>query len=404
MVTRIGAMPDRLQTIVDALSDRLQRSVVVDDPESALIASSRHYGDEDAMRIEALVQRRNPEAVISYLRQHGLLSWTEPVRVPGRLDLGFASRYCIPLRADDEMLGTAYLIDDASLTPDELEAIGSAAKEIVEVLRQRRAREEAQIFVHETALRDLIGSSAATAADAAEELLATGATARGRRYLIMVTSQGDLSKSVSSTEFVRSLRRQGRTVEAGSSLIVAGIENAVVTLVSSPHQDQAISAANRFLDNVENRISHLRSGISLGFSALAEAPSAFRQAMLAVEVATSLNTINRREFGSLGPYGALVGLPDDQDGELLSPLARRFEEVATDDLAATLERYLDEAGDVARTSSALLVHRSTIYYRLGRLEELLGVSLEDGLVRLELHIWLKRRALRTDSGLNTRSR
>ncbi|WP_155361325.1 helix-turn-helix domain-containing protein [Acrocarpospora macrocephala] len=65
----------------------------------------------------------------------------------------------------------------------------------------------------------------------------------------------------------------------------------------------------------------------------------------------------------------------------------------------------DEAGDVGRTSSALFVHRSTVYYRLGRLEELLGVSFEDGLVRLELHIWLKRRALRTSTAaISTRSR
>ncbi len=394
MVTRIGAMPDKLQTIVDTLADRLQRSVVVDDPESALLASSRHYGDEDAMRIEALVQRRNPEAVISYLRQHGLLSWTRPVHVPGRADLGFASRYCIPLRADDEMLGTAYLIDDVALTPDEFEAIDAAAKEIVGVLRQRRAREEAQLLEHEAALRDLIGSADAEAADAAEELLATGTTARGRQYRILVTSPGVSTKGVSSIEFVRSLRRDSRSVEAGSSLIVAGVENAVVTLVSSPHQDQATSAANRFLDTVESRDMALRTGISLGFSALENAPGAFRQALLALEVASSLGTAGRREFESLGPYGSLVGFPGDHDQELLSPLVRRFEDVATDDLATTLERSLDDAGDVARTSRALLVHRSTIYYRLGRLEELLGVSLEDGLVRLELHIWLKRRALR----------
>lgn len=404
MVVRIGAMPDRLQAIVDALADRLQRSVVVDDPESVLIASSRHYGDEDAMRIEALVQRRNPEAVISYLRKHGLLSWTEPVHVPGRSDLGFASRYCIPLRADDEMLGTAYLIDDVALTRDERGAIDAAVREMVGVIRQRRAREESQLLEHETALRDLIGSTAATAADAVEELLALGVTAHGRHHLILVTSAGVDAEGASSVEFIRSLRRQSRSVEAGSSLIVAGIEDAAVTLISSPHPDQAISAAGRFLDNLEARNDRLRSGMSLGFAVLAGAPGAFRQAMLAVEVAMSLGAERRRGFDTLGPYGPIIGVPDDRGGELLSPLLRRFEEVASDDLAATLELYLDTAGDVARTASALQVHRSTIYYRLGRIEELLAVSLEDGLARLELHMWLKRRALRSNSRLSIRSR
>lgn len=396
MVNRIGPMSDKLQSIVDALADRLQRSVVVDDPESALIASSRHYGDEDAMRIEALVQRRNPEAVISYLRQQGLLNWTGPVRLPGRADLGFASRYCIPLRVRDEMLGTAYLIDDRSMTPDEYEAVDAATVELVGVLRQRRAREEAHVLEHEAALRDLIGASPTTAADAEEELLATGTTARGRHHLILVTSPGTSPESSSSTELVRSLRLASRTVKAGSSLIVAGIENAVVTLISSPHPDQAIGAANHFLDHIEARDDRLRSGISLGFMSLTDAPGAFRQALRAAEVAASLSTVTRQEFTNLGPYGPLIGLVWDHDAALLSPLVRRFEEITNDDLSLTLERYLDDGGDVVRTSSALLVHRSTVYYRLGRLEELLGVSLEDGLVRLELHIWLKRRALRAD--------
>ena len=55
----------------------------------------------------------------------------------------------------------------------------------------------------------------------------------------------------------------------------------------------------------------------------------------------------------------------------------------------TLETFLDNAGDVQRTASELFVHRTTLYYRLQRIEELTGADLADGNARLALHLGLK---------------
>lgn len=43
----------------------------------------------------------------------------------------------------------------------------------------------------------------------------------------------------------------------------------------------------------------------------------------------------------------------------------------------------------ARAAEALHVHRSTLYYRLGRIESVTGRSLDDGGARLVLHLALK---------------
>jgi hypothetical protein len=59
------------------------------------------------------------------------------------------------------------------------------------------------------------------------------------------------------------------------------------------------------------------------------------------------------------------------------------------DLLGTLETYLDLAGSAQRTAAALSLHRATLYYRLRRIEQIVGVDLEDGNDRLALHLSLK---------------
>ena len=62
-------------------------------------------------------------------------------------------------------------------------------------------------------------------------------------------------------------------------------------------------------------------------------------------------------------------------------------------LRSTLEAYLDNSGDVARTAAQLHIHRTTLYYRLGRLTAVHGVDLQDGLARTDLHLLLKMRRI-----------
>ena len=58
-------------------------------------------------------------------------------------------------------------------------------------------------------------------------------------------------------------------------------------------------------------------------------------------------------------------------------------------LLATLESFLDNAGDVKRTSEALCVHRGSLYYRLRRIQEITRADLANGDDRLALHLSLK---------------
>jgi DNA-binding PucR family transcriptional regulator len=59
------------------------------------------------------------------------------------------------------------------------------------------------------------------------------------------------------------------------------------------------------------------------------------------------------------------------------------------ELLITVECFLDLAGDVKRTSERLMLHRTSVYNRLKRIEAVAGIDLTNGLHRLDLHLGLK---------------
>jgi DNA-binding PucR family transcriptional regulator len=71
----------------------------------------------------------------------------------------------------------------------------------------------------------------------------------------------------------------------------------------------------------------------------------------------------------------------------------RYDAGHTAHLRATLEAYYEAGGRLEPAARALHIHVSTLRYRLGRVEELLGVDPREGDARLDLEVAL--RAART---------
>lgn len=125
---------------------------------------------------------------------------------------------------------------------------------------------------------------------------------------------------------------------------------------------------------------------------LAHAIVSYRQALNAARTAGIIRTFGPVVVWSrLGIYRLLSQIPpQDMTTDIIHPgLTRLFEAPGSTMLVETLERYLDLGGDVKATASALSLHRASLYYRLGRIEHLVGASLRDGEERLALHLGLK---------------
>ncbi|WP_433506972.1 alpha/beta fold hydrolase [Pseudonocardia halophobica] len=77
-----------LQAVVDELADELGRSVVVNDPVVRMLVTSRHFGDEDEVRVRALLQRDAGADVARHVLDQGVARWSRAGAVPERPDLG----------------------------------------------------------------------------------------------------------------------------------------------------------------------------------------------------------------------------------------------------------------------------------------------------------------------------
>jgi hypothetical protein len=64
------------------------------------------------------------------------------------------------------------------------------------------------------------------------------------------------------------------------------------------------------------------------------------------------------------------------------------------EILSTLQAYLDCGGDAQHTALTLNIHRSTLYYRLGRVRSALGTDLSDGRLRAGLQIGLRLQGMR----------
>jgi len=70
-------------------------------------------------------------------------------------------------------------------------------------------------------------------------------------------------------------------------------------------------------------------------------------------------------------------------------LERLLDDKAHLPLLETLETYLDLAGNAHATAERMSLHRTSLYYRLQRIEQLAGTDLRNGSERLCLHLALK---------------
>ena len=127
----------------------------------------------------------------------------------------------------------------------------------------------------------------------------------------------------------------------------------------------------------------------------------YREAQQALEIGRRLFGEGKiHYFAQLGIYRLLFHLYGHQElsdfyQETLGPLAES-DSRSNNALIETLECFFHCNGNLSETARTMHLHRNSLLYRLSRIEELLGQSLEDPELRLSLLIALKiRHMLRT---------
>lgn len=130
---------EHLQNIAEQLARDLQRSVIIDDVALRPLAISPQTGKLDRSRVEAVLQRRTSARLRRKLTEHGVFSAREPVSIPGDPQRATLPRLCLPLLAEDQLLGFLWLIDEPALTAEQTRLAQAAVAQAADLLAQRQS-------------------------------------------------------------------------------------------------------------------------------------------------------------------------------------------------------------------------------------------------------------------------
>jgi DNA-binding PucR family transcriptional regulator len=388
---------DGLQTVVDDLADELGRSVVINDPVNRVLCTSRHFGDEDAARIRAILQRDAGPEPSRYLFELGVARWPRAGMVPARPDLGMTARLCVPLRDRAELLGLLLVIDaDHTLTPQEIARIEEVSKSAAAVLEQRRATADSARVERDRELLRLLNGETGESLQALRAGIAAGwmvdaphavVTVVETRQPVVSRAEVDVAlRTVLESAARRQPRRLLTVVHDGHGVLVEAASRIDVAEVTA-RADRMVVGLGQLLGGDGGAAA----GVGGVVPGLGEAWRSNAQAMTAARGSHLIPGFGQVvSWDSLGAYAFLLQLPDGAFGSTLQPesVARLLRHEKAPRLVETLRTYLDAGGSVPRTAETLHLHRTSLYYRLEQIREITGLDIDDGRNRLLLHLSL----------------
>ncbi|MEU4508795.1 helix-turn-helix domain-containing protein [Nonomuraea wenchangensis] len=365
-----------LQRTVDELAARVGRPLLLEDRVQRVVAYSEQNGAMDDIRRDSILRRRTTPEVRAWLRSAGIHEVTAPIRTAGAPHLGLLPRVCVPVRHADGLLGFLWFIDSDPPMADAqvAEALAAVPGLALALYHESLASELASHRELEAVTGLLLGEQ-----DAARQLIEAGAFPQARAVTVHVArplaAEPSDSLRLALEQGLLALRRR---LSGHHPLHLVRYDHGVLLTAGAALPADELHAAMPVPVVV---------GVGRERAALAEAAESYREARHAAEVAARVPALGRTtEWARLGVYRMLTHLPAQ---ELHPGLEELLADAQHLPLLETLEIYLDLAGSAVATSRALRLHRTSLYYRLQRVEELARTDLKDGEERLALHLSLK---------------
>src|SRR5574341_147427 len=383
-----------LAAITETLANILERSVLIEGTTHEVLATTQ-VGPMDENRLRTVEAGRTLPEVAYRLRKRGVYQQLQEKKRPLRLgtmpDIGmWMERVVAPIVAGGEVLGYIWIVaGDHPLTDlDEL-AIDHAATVAALALLKDQAVRESQQAMRGDLLTQLLRPEAEIDAATLERARSLGHHAERSHQVLFVigappagSRMGQLAARLDS--WLRGIRQWGLAVAR---------ERGVVLVIESNSNEVGQELAER----IANEIGHPAFPVVVGVSSVQPDEKSLRhvydEAVECAEIATRLNSAKVVGHWNLGLLDWLYHLPPEavQGNAYLAKVQALAEHDAktNSDLVKTLEAYLEYGGALAEAAAAINVHRNTLLYRLGRIEEIANVDLKEVKQRLNLHVALK---------------
>ncbi|WP_243231021.1 helix-turn-helix domain-containing protein [Microbacterium sp. CIAB417] len=373
-----------LQDVVDELAERIGRSVVINDLRFTPLAASAQGDEIDEVRARALLQRVTPPRERAHLESLRITQARRPMAVDLK-EFGARERLAIPIWEADQPLAILWLITGGlpPLTEGDFRAIDAA----VDVARPliASADQPAGATDRDSVFKALLASDPLTRRDALSKAARIYGVRRGNETLICAVAVGYDTGVVQRAALGRALenshRRRLRFLgEQGSALmflVEAGAGDGDWTFIAEEARRAGVL---------------LRAVGTAGFGHDEDdaAPAAERAAAAATvaEILPELEGIAEAE--AIAPWLMIADIAADPTRlARYSPAAHALAVDIDPMRRETVETYLDNAGHVRAVCDKLHIHRTTLYYRLDNMPQIVKDALDDGLRRSALHIGLK---------------
>jgi hypothetical protein len=381
---------EHLQYVAEQLARDLHRSVIIDDAALRPLAITRQTGRLDRSRVESVLQRGTSARLRRRLAQLGVFSAREPVSIPGDPQLADLPRLCLPLRADDQLLGFLWLIDEPPLTTEQARRAQAAAAQAAHLLAQRAIEADGQFAVLSGLADGLLYGPGQARQEAAAMLAGQAALTGAPPYALAVIrpAAGRTASSPDPGRAAGNLRRTAgqlrRRAAPGTLVLASPGEGELVAITTTG----ALAELHRAVLALPGPA--LAVGTCGGTAALADAHASLGNAQYAAHVAAHVPRFGRAaDWASLGVYAAFQHLYRDPSApERICPGVSALLDQRATTYRQTMRCYLDCAAQAQQAAAQLHIHRTTLYWRLARAAELMSLDLRRGEDRLKLHLAL----------------
>lgn len=397
----------QLQAIVDEASRVLGRPMFLADRHVHVLAYTEHGEEEvDRTRFIGLTKQPLPRDLLAWFEQHGMWTAERPLRIPANPALDYTARVVAPIRCQGHHLGTLACTDPGdTMDARDFERLGAFAAEAGVVLYRERLLLDRDRSRERELLRDVLSTDEAIRHEAVWQLAELDLFAPGGQVAALAIPLDRIQPDRAPDE-VRlaadvALMRVRRHLAPKHGLHLRRPDHAL--LVASL-EDPSIRAdglrafARRVGDELAAALPRRGGGaapiVAIGGVApdLSGAAASYDQALRTAKVAAMISGFGDVVcWDDLGVYQLLTEIPLDGLGSTLlhAGLRRLLSDPRAGELVPTLERFLDLAGNTQQTAASLYLHRTTLYHRLRRIEQLAGVDLSKGDDRLALHLSIK---------------
>lgn len=395
-----------LDELADAISKRVNNPITIEDANHRLLAYSTHGHWTDQARMETIMGRGVPEAVLNRLWQDGviqqLMGCDDPIRIQAKNEVGLGNRVAISIRKGQSVLGYIWVQEiNEQLSDTAMSFLRQAARAAMPKLHQRQTKrrlreEKSKEFFWEMLLGSLTSHHEIQrkADDIGMKL------PKPFSIFIFETESEDyesvqkeliyllhnLKDSFSLTQFPLTVTDQKRLIILGGG----GDPKAEFHLKS-----------NRFVSEIISRICERFGELSFqgvfgqAYETFSSTEQSYHQALATLRMKRNfpIETSEIQGYADLGIYRLLPNIVEKNEAEhyrnyRLQKLIQ-YDEENQSNLLHTLEVYLDCAGRINIASQRLHIHPNTLAYRLKRVSEVSGLDLDDPNQRFSMFLDLK---------------